>query len=187
MGRLRNSEVATLIGDHHRSLPYYRSTGPLMWIGTFVGLPALGAALLWRLAGFEESSVTVSAGLLAGAGVLGGLLFQVLAWISGRLGALGDTIVGRAPTDHELGLVGRLDIARANIAYASLVSVVFVAELGVVTLWRNPPTWTTFVSAFLLLHLCLTLVLVLVRINRIGKTDRVAALTAHARRERERT
>jgi hypothetical protein len=148
----KQSELYQVIADHEASLPYTRSTGPLVGVVTFIVLPAAGAVALWRFAGFGVST-TVSAGLLAGAGVLGGLLFQVLAWVSGRLGALADGILDRAPTDHEMALIGRLDIARANIAYAALVSIVFVAELGIVTIWRKPPEWTTAVSAFLLLHL----------------------------------
>src|SRR4051812_47267156 len=126
MGRMparwKDSDLYQLVADHEATLPYTRSTGPLLGIGVFIVLPAAGSLILWRFAGFEVST-TVSAGLLAGVGVLGGLLFQVLAWVSGRLGALADGIVDRAPTDHEMSLIGRLDIARANIAYASLVSI----------------------------------------------------------------
>jgi hypothetical protein len=49
-------------------------------------------------------------------------------------------------------LVDRLDIARTNIAYASLVSLVFVIVLAVVALLETPPHWLAWIAAFLLMH-----------------------------------
>lgn len=181
---LRRSELGELIGEHLRSLPYHRGTGPLLWLGTFVAVPIAATSIIWLGPGFVSTDAAAT-GLLAGVSVLGGLLFQVLAWVSGRLGGLADQIEGRAPTPAEMALIGRLDIARSNIAYATLVSIVMVIYLGVEALLPEQYVWMTALSSFLLFHLGLTLILMLLRINRIGKTDRLIALTAHARGERQ--
>lgn len=184
MGMIAESELGRIVVEHHRSLPYdVRSDRQHAWpwVTMFYVVPA-GAAAGLAAAGVVPSRAA-SIGLLAGVGVLGGLLFQVLAWVSGRIGALADSMSVEAPAPAEVALIGRLDIARANIAYASLVSIVFVVELGVVALLDAPPDWLAIVSAFLMFHFALTLVLMLLRINAIGRTDRVNALTRKARHQ----
>ncbi len=182
MGRISTSELGSLLVEHHVSLPTRAGRTSLLrhwpWVVMFLIFPAGGAA---AVAIFGHLSSNVTAGLLAGIGVLGGLLFQVLAWVSGRIATLADSMGARKATSYELGLVRRLDIARANIAYATFVSLVFVAGLGFASMLDKTPRWMNGVFAFLLFHLSVTLVLVLLRINRIGKNDRVSALTAHAR------
>jgi hypothetical protein len=182
MGRISTSELGSLFVEHHLSLPTMAGRTGLFrhwpWVVMFLIFPGAGAA---AVAIFGHLSSNVTAGLLAGIGVLGGLLFQVLAWVSGRIATLADSMGARKATSYELGLVRRLDIARANIAYATFVSLVFVAGLGFASMLDKTPRWMNGVFAFLLFHLSVTLVLVLLRINRIGKNDRVSALTAHAR------
>lgn len=182
VGTTSTSELGMLFVEHHVSLPMRRDrTGPLRhwpWVSLFLVIPAGGAAAIGY---FAHLSPNVTPGLLAGIGVLGGLLFQVLAWVSGRIATLADSMGARKATPYELSLVRRLDIARANIAYATFVSLVFVAALGVGSMLDKTPQWMNGVFTFLLFHLSATLVMVLVRINRIGKNDRVSALTAHAR------
>jgi hypothetical protein len=183
VGHIAQSQVGDLVGRHLRSLPRYRAASQRehWWpsVVLFVGVPAAGAAGLALVELAPMSSVI--GGLLAGVGVLSGFLFQVLAWIGSRIAAIADLNDGRPLSSHEIQLVGRLDLARANIAYAALVSIVFVMQLGVMALVDSPPTWLTVLSAFLLLHLGMTLLLVLLRINSIAKDDRVAAITRHAR------
>jgi hypothetical protein len=188
MGTTSNSQITTLLHQHQASLPTWRPDEDAKrewwglrrnwpWLILFVGLPAGGAIGI----GFADLSANVTTGLLVGIGVLGGLLFQVLAWVSSRIAAIADTMDGRKASPYELALVRRLDIARANIAYASLVSLVFVVVLGVGSMLTKTPHWLNLCYAFLLLHLGLTLILVLLRINSIGQNDRVSMLTAHAR------
>lgn len=176
------TEIGGIVGQHHTSLPRWADhtgiTYHLPWLSVFIGAPTVAAVGLQFA---EVSPANVSGGLLAGIGVLGGLLFQVLAWVSSRIGAIADGMDGAAATPSQIQLVGRLDVARANIAYATLVSIVLVMELGIASMLAETPAWVSGVSSFLLLHLGLTLVLVLVRVNRIGRSDRVVALTAHAR------
>jgi hypothetical protein len=183
VGHITQTQVGDLIGRHVRSLPrYHTATDREQWwpsILLFVAVPAAGAAAL-VVAGIAPISDVVG-GLLAGVGVLSGFLFQVLAWVGSRIATIADVDTDRPLTSHERQLVGRLDLARANIAYAALVSIVFAMQLGIVALLTDPPTALTVVSAFLLLHLGLTLLLVLLRINSIAKDDRVAAITRHAR------
>jgi hypothetical protein len=182
VGWVSTSGLGKIIVQHYDSLPMLASRsgvtrhGP--WVFVFVGLPAAGAV---ALAGDIDAPGKIIEGLLAGVGVLGGLLFQVLAWINGRLGAVADGMDGRPAAPREIELVNRLDIARANTSYASLVSIVFVIGLGLVGSLRQPPEWTGVACTLLLLHFGLTLLLVLVRINTIGSDDRVSALTAQAR------
>lgn len=187
MGMISTTGLGDIVVSHYQSLVYDDRGArprPWPWITIFIALPIVGtAALAWR--GFGPVGAA-GVGLLAGVGVLGGLLFQVLAWISGRLGAIADATSTSAPTAHEVDLIARLDIARTNIAYAALVSVVFVVELGVVVILDAAPAWISWVSAFLMFHLAATLVLVILRINAIGQTDRVAALTRHARERSKR-
>lgn len=181
---IARTHLGGIVSEHVRSLPTSTRHGRRRhwpWALMFVAVPATGTA---AVAAIGASQVPVAtSGLLAGVGVLSGLLFQVLAWVSGRIASLADGMGSRAATPYELRLIRRLDIARANIAYASLVSILFVIELGTVMLTRRPPMWLNYLSAFLLLHLATTLLLVLSRINSIGQDDRVAALTAHARDE----
>ena len=153
------------------------------WIGLFLGFPVAGAAAL-SLA--DLASKATSSGLLAGIGVLGGLLFAVLASVSGRVATVADEM-DEAASPYQIALITRLDIARSNIAYATLVSILFVLVLGVTSMLKQEPTWLSLANAFLLLHLGVTLVLVLLRINSIGEDDRVAALTAHARKRSRST
>jgi len=187
MGKVSSSEVGSLFVQHYASLPVSvrHPKGllhPWPWLTLFVVFPTGGAIGLW----FAHLSADVATGLLVGIGVLGGLLFQVLAWVSSRIAALADAVDGRGATPYELGLVRTLDIARANIAYASFVSLIFVVALGVGAMLTQTPKWLSACFGFLLLHLGTTLLLVLVRINRIGQNDRVATITAHAR-ESEKT
>lgn len=149
------------------------------WLTLFVVLPAVATVAL-RSAKFAPN---VSGGLLGGIGVLGGLLFGVNAWVASRVASLADTMGERAATPYELALLRRLDIARANIAYASFVSITFVTALGLVSMFLKTPRWINLASIFVLLHLGMTLVLVVLRINQIGKNDRIAARTAHARKD----
>ena len=180
---IATTQLGRVFRQHYGSLPVVPDRRGLRrnwpWIGMVIGLPAAGTALL----GFADlASVTASAGLLAGIGVLGGLLFEVLASVSGRIATIADALK-TSPTPHEIGLITRLDIARANIAYATLVSITFVVTLGVASMLRDEPNWLSLVHGFVLLHLGVTLIVVLLRINAIAEDDRVAALTAHARKE----
>lgn len=175
LGRVINQHVASLpMAPAHRGL---RRNWP--WIGLF-GVVPLGATVALSFTTFTPSSP--SGGLLAGIGVLAGLLFGVLASTSGRIATLADSIGTRAATPHEIALITRLDIARANTAYATLISVLFVTSLGITAILKTEPRWLTLVHIFVLLHFGITLILVLLRINSIGEDDRVATLTAHARR-----
>lgn len=173
--------VGLLVREHLRSLPMSAHRDGLLrhwpWAVWFVGLPAAGAVGL----SFAKLSGNVTVGLLVGVGVPAGFLFQVLAWVSNRIASLADAMGDRKASPYELALIRRLDIARANIAYASFLSIVFVLALGAGSMLNATSRWLSAVYAFLLLHLGLTLLLVLVRINRIGQNDRVSALTAHAR------
>lgn len=181
---ISTTELGRVFKQHHDSLPIVPAQSGLRrnwpWIGLFLVLPALGTATL-NLADLAPGSA--SAGLLAGIGVLGGLLFQVLASVSGRIAAIADGMGSRQASRYEIALITRLDIARSNIAYATFVSVVFVVTLGLTAMLKDEPHWLTLTNAFLLLHLGVTLILVLLRINSISEDDRVSALTAHTRRE----
>lgn len=181
---ISTTELGRVFKQHHDSLPVVPAQSGLRrhwpWIGVFLVLPAVGTAAL-NFADLARSSV--SDGLLAGIGVLGGLLFQVLASVSGRIATIADGMGTRQPSRYEIALITRLDIARSNIAYATLVSVAFVVTLGMTAMLKDEPHWLTLTNAFLLLHLGVTLILVLLRINSISEDDRIAALTAHARRE----
>ena len=183
MGWVATSGLGKIVAQHYSSLPMWTPGGGLArhapWFAVFVGLPTAGALALATVGTKAPGSIVE--GLLAGVGVLGGLLFQVLAWINGRLGAVADSMEGRPAEPHEIKLVNRLDITRANISYATLVSVVFVVGLGVLAILERPPRWSAAACGIILLHYGLTLLLVLVRINTIGSDDRIGALTAHAR------
>src|SRR5262245_37213730 len=127
MGRIGSSQLGQLIVQHYGSLPTWWDGSSIrrnsVWIGGFVVAPAAATV---GLTFADLTPVPQSAsGLLAGLGVLGGLLFQVLAWVSARIGNVADSM-SDAPTPSQLRLIHRLDIARANIAYASLVSIVLV-------------------------------------------------------------
>lgn len=173
--------VVGIVGDHLRSLPYDARRNSLIrewpWFSGFVVLPALAGGVSTQLSLTDQNFSTV----LAGVGVLGGLLFQVLAWVSSRIAGLADGMDGREATKYEIALIGRLDIARANIAYAALTSIGVVLTLGFGSALEDPPTWLIPIFIFLLFHLGANLVLVVVRISEIARSDRVAALTAHAR------
>lgn len=179
---ISTTELGRVFRQHHDSLPMVSTRRGLgrdwPWIGLFLALPLAGTVAL-NFAGLGPN--TTSGGLLAGIGVLGGLLFGVLALVSSRIATIADGMDGRAATPHELSLITRLDIARANIAYATLVSIVFVTALGVTSMLHDDPKWLNLVNVFLLLHFSITLVLVLLRINSISEDDRVTALTDHAR------
>lgn len=179
---ISESELGHLIADHYRNLPRDVSgerPRSWPWVATFLVAPCALAAIV-AVTGFAPSSAA-AVGLLAGVGVLAGLLFQVLAWVGGRVAAIADRTNPEAPQAHDVDLISRLDYARQNVAYATLVAVLFTVWLGVVALLNDPPEWMTWVSAFLLFHFTATLLLVLVRINSIGRSDRVEALTKHAR------
>lgn len=184
MKSIRNSKVGKLFGEHFGSLPRYvrrnSSETYLPAISLFLLVPVAGAIGLY-FAGLAENAVIPGA-LLAGIGVLGGLLFQVLASTASRIATFADAMNGVAPTPYRISLITRLDVMRANIAYASFLSIVLVGVLGVASVMKSPPTGLSVVSSFLLLHLVLTLLLVLLRINSVGQDDRIAALTAHTRR-----
>jgi hypothetical protein len=184
VGFIRESQIGEVVREHHASLAHdHRGEGPPRpwpWIITYYAVPLV--ATIWLASLGLAASRSVAIGMLAGVGVLGGLLFQVLAWIAGRLGAIADSTDVLAPSKAEVDLIERLDIARRNIAYASLVSLVLVAQLAVVALLAKPPDWMAWASTVLMVHFFLTLVLMLVRINAIGRTDRISALTKHARR-----
>lgn len=181
MGIITDSELWSVLADHQNSLPYFRrGWRPALAVGLFVAIPVGGTLLVWH-AGFAALTTGVAAGLLGGVGVLGGFLFQVLAWVSGRMGAIADDVEGRPATDQEMSLIGRLDIARANIAYSSLASILLVADLGLMVLWAHPSIGLTIAATALLFHLGLTLMLTVLRINQIGKSDRLATITAAAR------
>jgi hypothetical protein len=188
MSGIKSTQMGELFAEHYRSLPTQGGAPPGIrhwpWITTFVGLPVAGATAV----ALGDVARDPSGPVLAGVGVLGGLLFGTLASVSGRIAALADGMGDRKASEYELTLIARLDIARANVAYATFLSVVFVVAVGATGMVEARPSWlpihrTTIGigSTFLLLHLGLTLVLVVLRINRIGKNDRVAALTAHAR------
>lgn len=182
---ITTTELGRVFKQHHDSLPIVSAQSGLRrhwpWIGVFLVCPAVGTAAL----NFADVAPSSEGGLLAGIGVLGGLLFQVLASVSGRIATIADGMGTRQASRYEIALITRLDIARSNIAYATLVSVVFVVTLGLTAMLKEEPHWLTMTNAFLLLHLGVTLILVLLRINSISEDDRVAALTAHARRERQ--
>ncbi len=171
-----------LLSEHVSSLPMQQSAGRALkhwpWVLVFVVIPAGGAVVIdhSHLADAAQSS----AGLLAGIGIFGGFLFQVLASTASRIAGLADGAEGEVPSSYRIALIRRLDIVRANIAYASFLCVVFVGELGISAFFKHTPTWLTAVTAFLLLHVLLTLVLVLFRINAVGQDDRIGALTTHA-------
>lgn len=178
------TELGALLQEHIASLPVSAAArGPWRYWPSalvFVGVPAIAAP------GIRGSKLELFApALLAVVGVLGGLLFQVLAWIAGRIGQVADTMEDREPTREQMALLTRLDVARANVAYASLISVCFVVCLGAATMLKSIPGWSSPAFGFALIHLGFTLVLVLVRINKIGKSDRIAALTAHAKSFRD--
>lgn len=182
---ITHSQLGDIFAQHLDSLPRWKSQrGRYMewpWVLCFLVGPAGGAAAL-SVTGLAPSG-PATAGLLAGVGVLGGFLFQVLASVAGRIADLADGIGARPPTRSEISLVRRLDIARANIAYASLVSLVFVVLLGLIALAEAAHPVLIALSAFLLLHLGSTLVLVVIRINQIGQDDRVKTLTSHAHQD----
>ncbi len=178
---ISTTELGRVFKQHHDSLPKLSPREgvrhPWPWIGLFLVLPAAATVAL-NFAGLGAKST--SEGLLAGIGVLGGLLFGVLASVSTRIAAIADSVEGRPATPYEISLITRLDIARANIAYATLVSIVFVMSLGVTSMLQDEPRWLNLVHIFFLLHLTITLILVLVRINSISEDDRITALTTHA-------
>lgn len=179
------TQIGKLIHEHVDSLPTFvdRSGFPqhAPWMALYFGLPLLVVAS-GRVLGLAPEGI--SPALLAGVGVLTGLLFQVLAWISSRVGAIADAMGSDEPNGHQLALIDRLDIARANVAYACLVSILLVVSLSAGAILAEEPTVLRAISIGLLAHLCLTLVLVLVRINNIGQDDRITALTSHARHRR---
>jgi multidrug transporter EmrE-like cation transporter len=180
------TQIGRLLHEHVDSLPMYRDRDGLgrhlPWLLPYVGVP-LAVTTFGRFLDLAPSGI--SAPLLAGVGVLTGLLFQVLAWISGRVGTVADAMGDKRPTKYDLALIERLDIARANVAYACLVSITLVVTLSAGAIVRDEPDWLRLVNVALLAHLCLTLVLVLVRINNIGQDDRVTALTSYARSEKD--
>lgn len=173
---LWRSSLVRLVREHYASLPRWGSRTDLTkrsgwptWVA-FHGLP-LGATLLVCRAGTVGASELPNS-LLAGVGVLAGLLVQVLASVSGRIGTLADSAsLAHVVPERRQRLLNRLSIARANIAYASLFSVLLAVFLGVQSAMKDPPHWMVFVDLFALLHLAPTLVLVLLRINRIGMAD----------------
>lgn len=179
---MAGTAAGKLLGEHNRSLPMaHQETWVRYWptILIFVGIPlamTVGVGLMG-----VASAGAASTGLMAGVGVLGGLLFQVLAWVSSRIGSIADNVEGRVATAQETTLVRRLDMTRANIAYSSLISILLVALMGLTSAIETPPTWLGLASVFLLGHLVANLVLVLFRINAIGNDDRVSALTSGAR------
>ena len=178
------TELGGIFAQHYESLPRWDREGlreHTPWIVLFGGLPVLVAVGI-QFADLNTKAIAV--GLLAGVGALGGLLFQVLAWISGRIGTIADTMDARPVTGGQLDLVERLDIARTNTAYAAIIAIFFVMDLGVGSMLGKTPTWLNTVNGFLLIHFGVTLMLVVVRINSIGKSDRVTALTAQARARR---
>ena len=181
---ISTSELGRIVAQHHDSLPMIPTRRGLRrhwpWLALFLGLPT-GGTLVLSFAKLTDK--TASSGLLAGVGVLAGLLFAVLASVSARVARLADETDGQAASSYRIALVTRLDIARANIAYATLVSIVYAVVLGLAAMLTKEPRWLNLMNAFLLLYLGLTLLLVLVRINSIGEDDRVSALTAHARKE----
>ncbi|MEM9202776.1 MAG: hypothetical protein AAGC53_14010 [Actinomycetota bacterium] len=144
----------------------------------FAAIPVVAGGLL-TAATMDNSGV--AGGLIAGVAVLGGLLFQVLAWIGGRIASIADQTDANAPSDYSLRLVRKLDIARANIAYASFVSISLVILLAVSVSLDDRPDWLRVVVFGVLFHLALTLLLVVFRINRIATDDRISAITARAR------
>ncbi|HSH60013.1 MAG TPA: hypothetical protein VK988_10300 [Acidimicrobiales bacterium] len=148
------TEISRVFKQHHDSLPKLSPREgvrhPWPWIGLFLVLPAAATVGL-NFAGLGAKST--SEGLLAGIGVLGGLLFGVLASVSTRIAAIADSVEGRPATPYEISLITRLDIARANIAYATLVSIVFVMSLGVTSMLQDEPRWLNLVHIFFLLHL----------------------------------
>jgi hypothetical protein len=182
---ITHSQLGQLVSRHVGSLPRVQSRQKpwSYWPSAlvFVVTPIVGGVAMY-FADLQPASNVANA-LLAGTGVLGGFLFQVLAWIGSRIATIADVDSGKPLTGHEIDLIGRLDLARANIAYATLVSIVFAMVLGVVALLNEPPKWMAAICAALLFHLGVTLLLVLVRINGIAKDDRIAALTRHARGE----
>lgn len=191
MGTISESKLGTLFLQHFTSLPVAASaetrsglnpwrTWP--WLTLFVVIPVLGAFGLE----YAHQTRNTSVGMVAGLGVLAGLLFQVLAWVASRLAAIADAIGQRKATHYELGLVRRLDIARANIAYTSFVAIMSVITLGIASMFKTTPYWLNVLLNFLQLHLGLTLILVLLRINSLGQSDRISALTAHAREANRR-
>lgn len=184
MAAVTHSQIGEIVVQHHESLPRWgreaRWYAGWPWFAVFIVAPGLGAAWAFSLETTPQTADAPSSGLLAGVGVLTGLLFQVLASVAGRISNIADTMDGKPATGTQIRLLQRLDIARANIAYACMVSIVTVTWLGVLALVEVKARWPVALSAFLLLHLAATLMLVLLRINRIGRDDRVAALTSHA-------
>jgi hypothetical protein len=183
MPGVKDTQIGELIASHHSTLPHWQGRARRWawpWITLFYVAPAAGTALLtWR--GLADVGASSTA-LLAGIGILTGFLFQVLAWTGSRLADLADGVAGRHPTSDETALLGRLDVTRANTAYATFASVVYVAELGISLMLSVPPQWLAVVNLFVLLHLSTTLLLVVLRINTIGRDDRIDTLIGQARR-----
>lgn len=69
----------------------------------------------------------------------------MLSSVSVRIGEIADSM-DDSPSPHEIGLITRLDIARANIAYATFVGFTFVVTLGVTSILRDEPAWLSYVS-----------------------------------------
>lgn len=172
----------SVVAEHTASLPHFARDswykgGP--WVAWFLGVPlAVSTGVI--LAGVAMSGPAVG-GLLAAVGVLGGLLVQVLAWIGSRLGALADSIVGRAPDEAEVERLSKLDLLRSNVVYTTFVSLVLVVLLGVFVFMDTVPSWLAWLTLALLVHWVLTLGLIVHRVNSLGRSDRVDALVAGAR------
>lgn len=183
MSKVSDTQIGEIVVSHHHSLPFWEDAAGRRWswpwVLLFYGVPAAVAAFLtWY--GLTSFGGGVTA-LLAGVGVLTGFLFQVLAWTGARIATLADSVAGRHPSPDEISLLGRLDVARSNIAYATLLSVVFVAELGLLAMLDHWPEWINSINVFILIHLSLTLVLVVLRINMVGRDDRINTLIARTR------
>src|SRR5262245_28092355 len=127
--KFSDNQLGEVVTSHYLSLPVWdrrpsgiRRNWP--WILLFVVVPLGVGAGVWAIDTFVDIAVTgAPAAFVAGVGVLAGFLFQVLAWIGSRIGEMADRLAGQPANSDELALLGRLDIARTNVAYATVFSI----------------------------------------------------------------
>jgi len=153
--RWTETGLGEIVADHYRTLGAATTTFTIL---VPAGL-AIGATQVVLADG-------LAAVLLAAVGVLTGFLFQVLAWIGGRIGELSDSSEPAEPN-----LLTRLRCARSNVSYATLSSLSLVLVLAGQVSVQNPPAVLTYLAIALLAHLFLNLLLVLTRVNAIGIDD----------------
>lgn len=175
---------ATVVRDHLNSLPVAqrKDSGKVShWPrdAFYVLPPLLTASFIW--VADPKMNTAAVAGLLAGVGVLGGLLVQVLASVGGRIGALADAVEGRAASPVEKARIQRLIRANNTLTYATYLSLILVLTLASAVLLSSVPCWLTFLILTVFLHWLATLALVVSRVSRIGDIDSDETLSSGAR------